>query len=45
MPFTDRAQIHVEGGHGGNGCLSFRREPKIPRGAPTAETAGAAAPW
>ena len=40
MPFTDRAQIHVEGGHGGNGCLSFRREPKIPRGGPDGGNGG-----
>ena len=40
MPFTDRAQIHVEGGHGGNGCLSFRREPQIPRGGPDGGNGG-----
>ena len=40
MPFTDRAQIHVEGGHGGNGCLSFRREPHIPRGGPDGGNGG-----
>jgi GTPase len=40
VPFTDRAQIHVEGGHGGNGCLSFRREPKIPRGGPDGGNGG-----
>lgn len=40
MPFTDRAQIHVEGGRGGNGCLSFRREPKIPRGGPDGGNGG-----
>lgn len=40
MPFTDRAQIHVEGGHGGNGCLSFRREPRIPRGGPDGGNGG-----
>lgn len=40
MPFTDRAQINVEGGHGGNGCMSFRREPKIPRGGPDGGNGG-----
>ena len=40
MPFTDRAKIHVEGGHGGNGCLSFRREPKTPRGGPDGGNGG-----
>lgn len=40
MPFTDKAQINVEGGHGGNGCMSFRREPKIPRGGPDGGNGG-----
>ncbi len=40
MPFTDRVQINVEGGHGGNGCLSFRREPKIPKGGPDGGNGG-----
>jgi GTP-binding protein len=40
VAFTDRVQIHVEGGHGGNGCLSFRREPKIPRGGPDGGNGG-----
>jgi GTP-binding protein len=34
MMFTSRVQIHVEGGHGGGGALSFRRERRIPRGGP-----------
>ncbi len=30
----DQARIHVEAGAGGDGCKSFRREAKVPRGGP-----------
>ncbi len=34
MKFIDQVNVYVEAGHGGRGCVSFRREKYIPRGGP-----------
>ena len=38
--FIDYARIHVRGGNGGNGCLSFRREKFIAKGGPDGGNGG-----
>ncbi len=38
--FVDKATIHIRSGKGGNGSVSFRREPYVPQGGPDGGNGG-----
>ena len=38
--FVDKAQIKIRSGKGGNGSVSFRREPYVPQGGPDGGNGG-----
>lgn len=40
VEFVDECTVHVRGGNGGNGVVSFRREAHVPRGGPDGGSGG-----
>ena len=38
--FIDYAEVYLQAGKGGNGCLAFRREKSVPRGGPSGGDGG-----